>query len=475
MKDEQKLNLQHEFHRFQQRKEAFYAVQFRKALNMQTNQAIAQIKAGRPVEITSLPIYNVIQPLYNDVALAYGAKMLTAIKREQKGRRPMGFSVRIQQLMLQYFGLDFLAMSEDITQTTRDYIQKILLDSYPLGLGISDLVDRIEGTEINRQRARVIARTETVAAANNGGLIVAKDTGMELNKIWLSAKDNRTRRDHILAHKSKVHIDEFFIVGGYKMKVPGYRGGKDGQPKVPGKLVINCRCSSVYEPIKGAVSMPKPLPKPKPLPIPAPIAEPVLLAFKPAATIKEAEDFAKTELRANVGSMKGVNIDVANKLNKTLFEIEQKYPNTKPANVAFEGVTGRAYMQYDWEENLILIRKNYKDVENRLSSDNIEWNKKYGDRYTVSETFEDLIKHEFGHHIDNSSGRDAYNNIEKLDLGIRNKAYGISGYASTDRFYTTNYKGSEMIAELTASYLKNEIRFNTLPTELQDIIKKSFK
>lgn len=244
-------NHKYDFHRFQQKREKFYIPKFNQALQLQVKEAAKYIRAGQSPIIHSEPIYNVIKALYKDVAIVYGAKVLTGIKRDQKARMPMGFSDRMLMLIRQYYGLDFLTMSEDITQTTRDYIQKVLTESYPLGLGVDDIVERITDREISRQRAAVIARTEVVGAANNGGLIVAKDTGLNLDKVWISARDSRTRRDHIIANGKKVGIDDFFIVGGYKLKVPGDRGGKDGQPKVPGKEIINCRCSAIYE--KGVV------------------------------------------------------------------------------------------------------------------------------------------------------------------------------------------------------------------------------
>jgi len=243
----EKDNIQYTFHRFQQAREKFYVPKFFAALQKQTKEAIAQIKQGNHPVISSQPIIEVIKPLYIDCATVYGHKIQVMLKRDQKARMPMGFSDRMYWLIVQYYGIDFLNTSEGITQTTREYVAQVLTDSYRRGLGIDDIVKLLENTEINRNRARVIARTETVAAANNGGLFVARDTGIELNKIWVAARDNRTRKDHVLADNKKVGLDELFTVGGYKMMVPGDRGGKDGRQVVAPKEYVNCRCTTVYE------------------------------------------------------------------------------------------------------------------------------------------------------------------------------------------------------------------------------------
>lgn len=247
MTQSDKDNANYQFRHFQQRREKYYAPKFNKAIQLQIKEAIPLIRQGQSPFISSKPILDVLKPLWIDCATTYGAKILIGIKRDQKARMPIGFSERMLMLITQYYGIDFLNMSEGITTTLREYIQKVLTESYSLGLGIDDIVKKLQDTELTRQRARLIARTETVTASNRGGLIVAKDTGLNLNKVWLAADDGRTRVYHRQVDDKKVGVDEFFHVAGYLMKVPGDRGGKDGQPKVPKDLTINCRCSAIYE------------------------------------------------------------------------------------------------------------------------------------------------------------------------------------------------------------------------------------
>ena len=70
-------------------------------------------------------------------------------------------------------------------------------------------------------RARRIARTETVTAANGAAHINALDTGIDKNGIWLSVHDDRTRHAHAEADEQKVRINEPFKVGGELLMYPG--------------------------------------------------------------------------------------------------------------------------------------------------------------------------------------------------------------------------------------------------------------
>lgn len=199
--------------------------------------------------IDSFPIVKVIRNIYMDAGIVYGAKIRADIKakrHELKARMPIGFSERMAQLIAEYFGQDILEASNGITETTKSLIREVFTESYALGLGIDDIVKKLENTELNKIRARLIARTETVTSANRGGFMVAKESGLTLNKVWLSARDHRVRHDHSNVDEHTVGINDYFIVGGEELLVPGDRGGHDGKPAVSPENVINCRCCTLY-------------------------------------------------------------------------------------------------------------------------------------------------------------------------------------------------------------------------------------
>lgn len=242
------------FHSFQQSREKHFAPAIFRAVRSQYNTFLKSYKQGHRIDtalnhISSASIITVLKPLYMDAGRVYGAKV-RAYLNTQKSRAPIGFNERMIALMQAYFNTDILNTSEGITDKTRELIQAVFSRSVELGLGIDDIIKQLENTELSRGRARLIARTETVTAANQGGMFAAKDTGLLLNKEWLATYDNRTRHDHARVNGQTVSMDQPFIVGGYEMQQPGDRGGKDGALKVPGREICNCRCTCLFQPIR---------------------------------------------------------------------------------------------------------------------------------------------------------------------------------------------------------------------------------
>ncbi|MBP6432962.1 MAG: hypothetical protein KA319_14465, partial [Ferruginibacter sp.] len=179
-----------------------------------------------------------------------GAKHLTYLKR-QKARMPIGFNQLMTDLLNNYFLIELLNTVEDITGYTKELIRNILLKAVPLGLSIGEITEQLQDIGFTYQRARTIARTETVTAANVGAMLSVKTTGLSLRKVWISATDNRTRRrprdkyDHLHMNGVIVSYDELFNVSGDLMAQPG-----DRKHKANAGNIINCRCTIGFEPIR---------------------------------------------------------------------------------------------------------------------------------------------------------------------------------------------------------------------------------
>jgi Phage Mu protein F like protein len=117
------------------------------------------------------------------------------------------------------------------------------------GWSIDRLEERIggilaeSGSEMWRNRARVIARTEAIGAFNAGRhagfLSYAAQVGGRWDKVWLATHDHRTRPTHARetgADGQRVPLTVPFTVGGAAMMYPG-------DPTGPPQEVIQCRCS----------------------------------------------------------------------------------------------------------------------------------------------------------------------------------------------------------------------------------------
>jgi len=251
MTNEEKRDYYITFHRFQQSREKAFAPLFKKVLRQQQQSFIDAVNAGATydmalINIPFAPMYELDKKLYIDAGCVYAGKVRLSIVQQQrqqrKGMQPIGFNERMVQLINQYFAVDLLNTVNDITQTTKDNIQAVLMQSTINGWGFDEIVKRITNDELNKMRARRIARTETVTAANQGAIFAAQATGLELNKEWLSAIDNRTREDHISVNGQTVDLNDSFTVGGFAMKQPGDR------TFAPAKEIVNCRCTVVFIP-----------------------------------------------------------------------------------------------------------------------------------------------------------------------------------------------------------------------------------
>jgi len=271
MTQQEKNNYLLRFKRFQQSRERLFAPKIFKAIRSQYNTVIQHAKAegleASLNRIDTTPISTTLKELYTDAATIYGAKVRADLQR-QKARMPMGFSEAVRAMIEAYYKTDILNTSQGITDTTKDLIREVFSNAYEIGLGIDDIIVQLENTELSRIRARLIARTETVTAANQGAMFVGSQSGYPLNKEWLAAIDNRTRRDHAAVNGIVIPFADYFDVNGYKMMQPGDRGGRDGNLKTPAKEVCNCRCTVLMIPVTGVGSLQPVITRPsiKPLP-----------------------------------------------------------------------------------------------------------------------------------------------------------------------------------------------------------------
>lgn len=89
-------------------------------------------------------------------------------------------------------------------------------------------------------RAHRISRTETNNIINAGDLQAARmetaATGQELQKVWISTMDPRTRDTHFAADGQRVPLDGKFTIGGHAADHPS-------DSNLPAHESINCRCS----------------------------------------------------------------------------------------------------------------------------------------------------------------------------------------------------------------------------------------
>jgi hypothetical protein len=131
-------------------------------------------------------------------------------------------------------------LAEHVTATTGEQVTALLKTSREQGLGINATAKLIDDTVFGStalDRAKLIARTETVGAFNQGELEAARASGVVNYKSWLSKRDPRVRDSHEEADaQGRIALDDAFNNG------LDYPGDPSGGPEA----VCNCRCTMLY-------------------------------------------------------------------------------------------------------------------------------------------------------------------------------------------------------------------------------------
>jgi hypothetical protein len=157
--------------------------------------------------------------------------------------------------VLRYLNLHMLGFVQDITDTMRNDILRVLEKGIEEGWGIDDLVTELKKEGLFKARAKVIARTEIIRASNVGHATAAKDLPYEVDKKWNAARDARTRHSHVFINGHIVDENGYF-------RVPIYKGNKPtgqfdemlypGDPTASASNTVNCRCRVTYLPKRDA-------------------------------------------------------------------------------------------------------------------------------------------------------------------------------------------------------------------------------
>jgi len=133
-----------------------------------------------------------------------------------------------------------------VSDTTRQAVKKALQEGFEAGDPVAKVARRIaELPEFTRDRAKLIARTETIRAYNHSQLDAIKGQseahGVKFTKKWVATTDDRTRDSHSAVNQEVKALDEQFSNG---CSFPG-------DPSAPPAETCNCRCVLTYS-VAGA-------------------------------------------------------------------------------------------------------------------------------------------------------------------------------------------------------------------------------
>lgn len=169
----------------------------------------------------------------------FGGRVMQMGKDAGRVLETKGFAETMARIALDYIGSEMIRRRiVSVADTTRQQIINAVDRGFQAGLGQQGVAAFIRAAipEMSSFRAGLIARTETHGAANAGAVAAADETGLLLDKEWISAEDARTRPDHDAANGQIVGKGESFNVGGSSLEYPG-------DPSGPAEQVIACRCA----------------------------------------------------------------------------------------------------------------------------------------------------------------------------------------------------------------------------------------
>jgi len=192
-------------------------------------------------EIDVKPIKEAYQDLYAEVGSLFAMESFEGLlpqKQKQDDTLEDMWMERLREFAATEAGTRIV----DVTQYTVEQVRGVLQEGIQEGWGVEKIARQLESSDaISRVRARRIARTEIVSASNEGSMMGARSTRLNLKKIWIDTPDSRTRETHIQAGSQQpVDIDEPFQVGGYDADYPG-------DLSLPAEEVVNCRCTVGYQ------------------------------------------------------------------------------------------------------------------------------------------------------------------------------------------------------------------------------------
>jgi hypothetical protein len=183
----------------------------------------------------------IIQQLYIRAGLAKANQTLGELKRlpkVQKKRASFGYNAEWTQQVLKYFDSHlFSKVVLPISDTTSEYIHKIISKGISEGWSIKKMTDEIERSDYLDGRVRRILRTESNRAINYGNELAADKFEYKVQKMWIAVHDKRTRHAHLDADGQTVDQTGVFSVGGEEMEFPGDSNASAAN-------TINCRCFS---------------------------------------------------------------------------------------------------------------------------------------------------------------------------------------------------------------------------------------
>lgn len=242
-----------------QRTETVVAKMFKAQMDTDARAVVAAIKgattppaaiarAGKALDANTEAWRKLQVDVWLKVGEPFAQDVLAQLKTDAGPERVKAADAWIGRIT-QYLGKHGAKHIKGILDTTKQQVASQIEQGIAAGESIPDLAKRVEAHQLDQiipNRARTIARTETVSASNAASLEAAKSTELPLEKEWIETADERTRESH--TGIEPVALDSAFTLGsGDELEHPG-----DSSLGASADEIVNCRCAVAFRVIDDA-------------------------------------------------------------------------------------------------------------------------------------------------------------------------------------------------------------------------------
>ena len=201
-------------------------------------------------------IMNVMNQLYREAAVKFGNASFRAVAQmSRKDADPFGLNSSFIDEILNFLTTYGFWLVSLMTQTTKKRLSAIVV--FLIGEGktkeeIAQAIRDDKQLEELKRRAVMIARTETMRSSNYIIMQAANKHPFEVDKVWVSKRDGRTRRipkdqfDHWeMDGQRKAWNEPFVSTDKFGRTIVA---DMPGDPNTPRGFTINCRCTVAFVP-----------------------------------------------------------------------------------------------------------------------------------------------------------------------------------------------------------------------------------
>jgi hypothetical protein len=218
-----------------------YQQQYQNAIKAQLEVALAQLQSGEYATISDY-LTRCYQNGYMGVMYDLTGQGIPLIipMDQQAVVKALQIDSKISKGLYNRLGEDVSVLKKNIrAEVSRGIVNGSSWNEIgeKISLGMNSTIDMFGFNKAKNNSIR-IARTEGHRIQNQSAMDAqeaAKKKGADVLKQWCAALDGNTRPAHAQADGQIKELDEYFIVGGEKMKAPGIGGSAAN--------VCNCRCA----------------------------------------------------------------------------------------------------------------------------------------------------------------------------------------------------------------------------------------